>query len=220
MNKIKLFFVSDKTVSEKTLHSLYTTIRFLNDKVSNLEEDFKIWNEGRSIFIIMDENKIENLKNEFAFRNKGKDIKIKFVSKEKFILPSIKEDDIVTISGTLCYTYKYYNEDKIVEVCPININGKFKEKTKKSFINYLEINTGLNFLQAVDSKEDVRFERLFIDEKEIYNNNINKKVLNKNIVLVQATLKVINPEKTKALFYKMIGKKKSYGFGNMSVYKK
>lgn len=221
MNKLKLFFVANKIPSEETLHSLYTSIRFKNEKIPNIDEDFKIWNDGRSIFIIMDNDKIQNIKNIYTFIDKVKqdEIKIKLISQINYKIPDLKIDDIVTISGTFCYTYKHHNENKIIEVCPINMKGKFKDGTKQTFLKYLDKKTGLNFSQAVESKEDVRFERLFNDEKNIYSNNITKKVLIKNIILVQATLRVEDPEITKTLFYKMLGKKKSYGFGNMNVEK-
>lgn len=221
MNKIKLFFVANKIPSEETLHSLYTSVRFENEKIQNLNEDFKIWNDGRSIFIIMDNDKIENIKDIYSFidNNKKDEIKIKLISQKPYNIPDLKVDDIVTITGTLCYTYKHHNQNKTIESCPINMKGKFKDGTKQPFLKYLNEKTGLNFSQAVESKEDVRFERLFTDEKDIYSNNITKKVLVKNIILVQATLRVEDPEITKSLFYKMIGKKKSYGFGNMTIEK-
>lgn len=221
MNKKKLLFVANKIPTEETLHSLYTSIRFEKEKISNVNEDFKIWNDGRSISIVMDNDKIHNIKEYYTFidNKNGNAVEIKLISNRNYDIPDLKRDDIVNITGVICYTYKHYNENKVIESCPINLNGKFKAGTKQSFLKYLEKNTGLNFCQAVDSKEDVRFERLFLDEKDIYSKNINKKVLLKNIILIQATLRVENPEITKTLFYKMIGKKKSYGFGGISIEK-
>ena len=81
MNKLKLFFVANKIPSEETLHSLYTSVRFKNEKIANLDEDFKIWNDGRSIFIIMDNDKISNLQDFYSFidSNKKNEIKIKII---------------------------------------------------------------------------------------------------------------------------------------------
>ena len=154
MNKLKLFFVANRIPSEETLHSLYTSVRFENEKIANLDEDFKIWNDGRSIFIIIDNDKIRNLQNFYSFidNNNKTEIKIKLMSQKVYNIPEIKADDIVTITGTLCYTYKYYNQNKTIESCPINMNGKFKEGTKQPFLKDLDRKTGLNFSKSVESK--------------------------------------------------------------------
>lgn len=220
MNKIKMFFMADKLPTDELLHSLYTSVRFKSEKINNLDEEFKIWNDGRSIYIIIDEDKIENIQPFFVFHDKthNKEIKVKHISNKTYSFPDLKAGQVISITGTICYTMKHYSENKkAIEFCPINMNGKFKEGTKKNFLRYMEKNTGLDFSSSVDSVDDVRFERIFVDEKDIYENKINKKILMRNIILVQATLLVVHPEIAQSLFYKMIGKKKTYGFGNIMV---
>ncbi|HCJ8469711.1 TPA: hypothetical protein NV714_003519 [Escherichia coli] len=222
MNKVKLMWIANKMPTPEILHSLYTSIRFLNVKVDNIREDFKIWNDGRSIFIIMDEDKIENKTNLFTFG----DIKIKLLKQVPLYVTSFQKGDIVDISGIISYAVKHFkglNKEilgKPVESCPINMEGKFKPGLKQKFLNYLEEQTGLKFTEMAEDKQRLRFERLFTDEKEIYNKTGNrKKVFFKNIILISGVLEVIDAQKVNSLSYKMIGKKKSYGLGGISIEK-
>lgn len=223
MNKVKLMWIADKMPTPELLHCLYTSIRFIDVKIENIKEDFKIWNDGRSIFIIMDFDKIENKKDLFVFGG----TKVKLLKQVPFSSNTyFKEGDIVDISGVISYAVKHFknlnNEilGKPVESCPINMEGKFKLGLKQKFLNYLEDQTGLKFTTMAEDKQRLRFERLFTDEKEIYNKRGNKKkVFFKNIILISGVLEVVDAQKVNSLSYKMIGKKKSYGFGGISIEK-
>ncbi|WP_407579539.1 hypothetical protein [Citrobacter koseri] len=219
MNKVKMLFVADNAVSDELLHCLYTSVRFKDEKVANLEEEFKIWREGRMIHIIIDEDKIENDSDIFSFYDAStkRAVRVKLLKKSAYTAPDFEIGEVVDVSGVFSYSYKYRNDNDAVEVCPINLNGKFKPGSKQKFLNYIQHETGLNFIDAVDSKDDVRVERLFTDEQCIYNNNVSKKVLFRNVIMLRATVKVVDPEKVKALFTRMVGKRKSYGFGHLAV---
>jgi len=222
MNKIKMTWLADKMPTPEILHNLYTSIRFAKEKKDNLNEEFKIWQDGRTIFIIMDEDKIENNASNFSFSN----IKIKFIRKIPLTQNHFMKGDIVSFSGVINYVYKHYKDEngmllkKPKESCPVNMEGKFKSGLKIPFLEYLENTTGLAFKNMAEDKERLRFERLFSDEKDIYQNNTNqKKIMIKNLILISGLLEVIDENKANALAYKMIGKKRSYGFGNMTVEK-
>lgn len=223
MSKVKLMWIADKMPTPELLHNLYTSIRFLNAKVPNLQEDFKIWNDGRSIFIIMDKDKIENNNQSFIFDR----VKVKLLKIVNFNSTDFKNGDIVDISGVISYSVKYYKDEsnhsrlKPVEVCPVNMEGKFKSGLKGNFLKYLENETGLRFTGMSEDKQRLRFERLFTDEKEIYEKTGNsKKVFIKNVIFLSGVLEVIDENKVNSLSYKMLGKKRSYGLGGLSVEKK
>lgn len=235
MSKIKMHWVCNTIPTEQTLHCLYTSIRFLENKVDlEIAEEFKIWKDGKNIYLIMDENHIENDAVIFSFFN-GK-ILCKLISKKNF---SIMEesflfdkkfdktiDPFFTLAGHIIYTYKYrQNASKVVEVCPIGINGLIKKHEEKPtlFLDYLQRETGLDFLKYAGLTEKVRFERVFSDEKTLYD-SINGTVslgnntkLIRNVISIHANLPSINKVKTRSLFYNSIGKKRNYGFGSFSL---
>lgn len=221
MNKVKMTWLTDKMPTPEILHNLYTNIRFSKDKEDNLNEEFKIWQDGRTIFIIMDEDKIQNNASNFVFKN----IKIKLLRTVKFNPSDFIKGDVVSLSGVINYAYKHYKDEngvvlkKAKESCPVNMKGTFKSGLKISFLEYLESMTGLGFKNMTGDKERLRFERLFRDEKDIYQNVIGKKIMIKNLIRVSGLLEVIDENKANTLSYKMIGKKRSYGFGNITVEK-
>ena len=224
MNKVKLTFVANKNISAETIHSLYTSVIFLNEKKENSEEEFKVFNNGRMATIIMNENLIENNQNNFTFMNFDGEIKLKLLKKEPFVSDvTIKQEDVVSVFGLISHTQKFYtNEDgskrdNPVEYCVLNQLSQFKPKTKKQFLSYLTEKTGLDFISA-EKEGNVSFERVVSDENEIVNGKTNKKVLMRNIIAINGSmLKVINSQVANSLSYKMIGKRKTYGFGNITI---
>ena len=219
-----------------TLHCLYTSIRFKDQKVDlgAQTEEFKIWKDGKSIYIIMDEKYIENMNTEFKFSKdkiicRLKDKNIFLVENEtlSFLNKLNKfEDPFFTISGQLIYTYKYRkNEKKVIEVCPIGINGLIKEHTHNPtlFLDYLQSQTGLDFKRYASQTDKVRFERIFTDEKVLHdalegNCELGKETkLLRNVISIHANLPSLNKDITQKLFYNSIGRKRNYGFGSLNV---
>jgi hypothetical protein len=219
MSKVKLVFVADSTVSDELLHCLYTTVRFKEEKIANINEDFKIFREGRMINIIMNEDKIENDDEMFSFYDvqTNRHVRVKLIKKSKYIGKEFQKDRFVEVSCVLSYATKQRVNDKAVFVCPVNFDGTLNKESKNIFVDYLERETGLDFKNAIGDKELIRFERLFTDEQHIINDSIRKKVLFRNVIMIRATLKVVDAEKVSALGSKMLGRRRSYGFGNFSV---
>lgn len=218
MNKVTMIWMCDKIPNYEILHKLYTTIRSPEEKMLNVNEDFKIWNDGRKIYIIMDSDKIQGKRN-YTFMSGDKSVNIKHLSTNDFELPVYKKGQIIKLSAVLSYSHKHYKgENKFIESCPVNMDGKFKKDLKRPFINYLEKNTGLIFSSITEDTSRLRFERIFNDEKSIYEKlELNKKVYFKNIISLQAVLEIDDPVKVSELSYKMLGKKRSYGLGNFIV---
>lgn len=220
MSFVKMRFICNEQPNNITLHCLYTSVRFLNEKEQKEDELFQIWNDGRSVFIVIDEDKIENKSKEFSFDVKdGKTIKIKLIGMEPLMSEDFNVGDYVYFRGVLSYSHKYYNADnpkKFIESCPVNMKGSFKEGLKTSTFNYLEKVTGLDF-NAEKTTDKVRFERIFTDEHEINKGQVTKKILFKNIISIDATLKIKDLESFNKILKGSIGKKKSYGFGKFFI---
>lgn len=219
-----MHWVCSQMPNSLTLHALYTSIRIgnkINESKPQIEgENFKIWQNGKAIYIIMDSDKIENNSNFFDFCNGFQ--KIRLISIKDYDMP-LWNNDFINISGKFIYSYKYYDEKntkKYKEVCPIGLNGLLKldngkNQIKTSFIEYMERNTGLNFIDYLKNTSSLRFERVYEDEKDINNEKNKKKILFKNIIYINANLKINNIENLNKLYYSSIGKKRTYGFGSL-----
>jgi len=110
MSFVKMRFICNEQPNNVTLHCLYTSVRFLNEKEQKEDELFQIWNDGRSVFIVIDEDKIENKSKEFSFEVKdGKTIKIKLIGMEPLMSEDFNVGDYVYFRGVLSYSHKYYN---------------------------------------------------------------------------------------------------------------
>ncbi|MDI6977117.1 hypothetical protein [Serratia sp. Se-RSBMAAmG] len=218
-NFVKLTFVANSKVDNDTLHSLYTTLRFKEKKIENLQEDFKVWNEGRNIFIIMEKDKIENESMSFEFISKNKEyIKIKKFSGQDLSVDGFQVGDFVKVSGFISYAQKIKQDNgKTIEICPLDFKGNIKNKDK--FIHYLNNSTGLDFSENIDSNDRVIINRLFVSDIGINNKDNESKVFMKNIIMINAIVKVIDVDLANSLFFRSIGKKRSYGMGNLFVEK-
>lgn len=224
MKKLKLTFIADKNITAETLHSLYTSIRFKEDK-KEVDENFKVWSEGRSAFIIIDEDKIENDQEQFLFiTHDQKQIKIKLMRKQNLTIQNeFKSGDQVSVFSVLSHSKKHFTDlhenkmQKGIEYCVLDIMSKFKKGEKQDFLNYLTKETGLDFVEAEKNKT-VKFERIMSDEQDIFNNSVSKKVAIRNIIAINADkIKVIEEDKVNSLSFRQIGKRKSFGFGNVSI---
>lgn len=222
MKKIKLMFVANQNISPETLHSLYTTVRFKNEKL-NVEEDFKVWSEGRAAFIIIDEDKRENLDEVYTFTTpEKKEIKIKLMRVCQYNADiEYKANDDVSLFSILSHSRKHYEDKqnqkliKPLEYCVLDTKSRFKKGTKKAFLEYLTKETGLDFVNA-EKNNTVKFERIVMDENEIFSKSISKKVAIRNVIAINAeTIKVLDADKVNALSFRQIGKRKSYGMGNV-----
>lgn len=215
-NFIKLNYISNKKIDHHILHSLYTSIRFKNEKILNLNEKFKVWMDGRNVFIVMEKIKIENLKKEFEFKYQGEIIKLKLFREEDFVVENIKNDEYVRVSGIISYAYKERFDDITKEICPVDFKGNIKNKSK--FAHYLTQKTGLDFESVIADKDRVMVSRLYWNDIGI-NDNENKKVMLKNMIMIDAIVNVLDENKLKDVLTSSIGKKRSYGMGNLIIEK-
>lgn len=218
-NFIKMMFVANMKIDNDTLHSLYTTIRFKKEKIDNLKETFKVWHEGRNIYIIIGKDKIENDGNLFEFISKNGDvIKIKKFNEQDVTIPELSLGDFVNISGVISYANKQKAEDgNIVEICPVDFKGNIKNQEKLAY--YLTKNTGLDFEKNIDSKDRVLINRLFLEDLGLSNDDKKSKVFIKNLIMINAIVQVKNVEIAKSIYVNSIGKKRSYGLGNLFLEK-
>lgn len=228
MNYIKMKFICDIQPTNNTLHSLYTTIRYKNEKESNEDELYQVWQDGKVIYIVMDKNKVENNNVSFIFKTElNQDINIKLINTETLINEQYNLGDYVYFRTVMSYSYKHYeNKDskKFKEACPVNMKGSFKEEIingkrkslKSNTFDYLERVTGLDFRAEIET-DKIRFERLFTDEHLIKDNPNNKKIFMKNIISIDAVLKIKDLKTFEKILVGSIGKKKNYGFGKCFI---
>lgn len=218
-NFVKLTFVANSKIDNDTLHSLYTTLRFKEKKIENLQEDFKVWSEGRNVFIIMEKDKIENESMSFEFISKNKEsIKIKKFSEQDLSVDGFQVGDFVKVSGFISYAQKIKQDNgKTIEICPLDFKGNIKNKDK--FIHYLNNSTGLDFSENIDSNDRVIINRLLVSDIGVDNKDNKSKVFMKNIIMINAIVKVIDVDLANSLVFRSIGKKRSYGMGNLCVEK-
>lgn len=216
---IKIMFVSNMKIDNDTLHSLYTSIRFKDNKIPNLKEKFKIWNEGRNIYIIMEKSKIENQDVNFEFiSKKGEVIKVKKFNEQSVNFEKPIVGDFIRVSGIISYAYKEKISDgKNIEICPIDFKGNIKDDSK--FAYYLTKNTGLDFEKSIKHKDRVMINRLFIEDLGLSNDKNKSKVFIKNLIMVNAIVEIVDADIAQSLYLTSIGKKRSYGLGNLFLEK-
>ena len=227
MSFVKMRFICDKFPNHLTLHSLYTSIRYLVSKDLNSDELFQIWQDGRTIYIVMDDDKVENTSQNFNFNHENESlINIRLVEKNHLLTVEFEEGEYVYIRGVFSYAYKHFDKEnpkKYKLSCPINIKGLFKKDLKTPTFNYLEKVTGLDF-NSEKNTDKIKFERIFTDEKTLYDSinngtSIEQKILMKNIISIDATLKIKDIDAFMNIVKGSIGKKKNYGFGKLFIEK-
>lgn len=216
---VKIMFIANMKIDNDTLHSLYTSVRFKEEKICNLQEKFKVWNDGRNIFIIIERNKVENDSNYFEFNSKsGELIKIKKFNTESVKTEDLKVGDFVRVSGIISYSTKEKQPDgKVFELCPVDFKGNIKNKDK--FAYYLTKSTGLDFIKGINFNDRVSIERLFVSDLGFLNDDQKSKVFIKNLIMINAIVEISDAEKVNELYFNSVGKRKSYGLGNLLVEK-
>lgn len=217
----KIVFICNKTPNRLTCHSLFR-------KISGLKEieEFKVELAGKFINIFINQNDIYELNKEYVFFDKKtrENIVCKLVKVDDLNLFYFENNDFVNIIGTVSYAIKFNNGKK---QCPINFKGEFdyrklNEQNKNTFIKFLNNNIGIDFnsnilLNKTDRLLDYSpFSREFLDESDIEKSK-EKLFLNVFSFNFQSTVK--NKDVLNKLAIKSIGKDKSYGFGNLSIFK-
>lgn len=199
--------------SKLTFHSLSTN--FLNNGNKDISDiDFKIESEGKLISIktnkLMDVE--DNLKYVFFDKKYNKEIEIYFIKKDLIPLEKYENGQIVNISGII----EYYINSRIFnkKLCPF-FNGRFvteyngvKTNFREFLKNDIENTCGVKILEF----KNENFQRLLTEV-------LTKKITLHNMIRFDLPVEITNLEKFNSLQFKSIFRKKSYGLGNIRIYK-
>lgn len=201
--------------NELMLHALFSSLT--NNRLKTLkadmyrQPDFKIWDDEYKIFIVVDE-KNHDLFGElhcqdFEFFHENQNIKLKFKSKSSFESCDIEKNAVVRFRGVLSYARKEKNK----HICPVKGEGFISMEEKQKFIEYFERTTGLTI-------KDCEVQQVSVQQLPSSKSKTNgKDVLLNNVFAIVGVSVVDNSEKANKLAVSSIGKKRSYGFGNVFV---
>lgn len=226
-----------------TLHALFScitdnAIKNLNVNPHTKPPHYKIWMEDRCIFIILEESFLKPaLLIDYAFNHKGSSIKLKYISCQEVetlgpIRDRVINGDFVIVDGTMNYGISYKvtenGKDKVRNKCPIDFFGNFiqlpgTKSVRQHTFEYLKENTGLNFLvPQIDSQADIRFEPInyksFKSSLSGVSSKSNQQSLDfHNVFHLHAKAQVVDAYKANSLCTTSIARKRTYGFGNLTI---
>lgn len=218
-------YVANRPVDFFTCHALFSHLT--NKKLENLDINhyskapvFKVFMEDRIITVILDDETFKvYMKDTFIFNHKGKPITLLFLSdKEMIVEQFFKKNDYVNAQGVISYAKKINNKN----ICPVKFDGTFQDGLKKETLNYLAEKIGLSLDAQVIDQRNFRFEA--ISYKHFNTGNVHSKSNNNKLdfhnVFYFSIQGFIECEyKSNMMKCTSIGKKRSFGFGNVEIKK-
>lgn len=218
-------YVANRQVDFFTCHALFSHItnkklETLNINAYSKSPVFKVFMEDRVITIILDTEDFEKLlKDSFEFSHKGKPLTLVLWSDNEILKEqNLFENDYVNAQGVISYSTKINNKNR----CPVKFDGTFNENMKQDTLKYLSEKTGIKLDSSVTDQRDFRFEA--ISYKHFKTGNVHSKSNNNkldfhNVFYFSIQGFIENPCKANMMKYTSIGKKRSFGFGNIDVSK-
>lgn len=199
MTAIKHTFRAEHNPTNQELHCLWST---LTDKAheQNHDWEFKVEANNKLVSITSDKEipaqDVELESNRFVY------LRSKEVKAFEF-----ENGQFVRLQGTISYSVRGSADGK--DYCPVDGYGQLKEEFGKKFLQYLSKSTGVDFERAAES-EMLHFS--FDSEMQS-----GKKVWLNDIIIFDATSNVVDSQKLNSLSYCAIGRRKSFGLGNVVV---
>lgn len=123
---------------------------------------------------------------------------------------SIEAGATVHAQGNICYSVHQTQQSKNRDVCPVEFDGTIRKDMRQHFLEYLTKSIGLDFEKAYQART-LNFSR---EDRSV---GYEDKVRLNDILLFDITGVVINADTVNALPLNAVGKRKSYGFGNVIV---
>lgn len=220
-------YVFNSSVNYYTCHALFS--RITDGYLSKMEinshskqPEYKISFLDRVITILINSNDFPNIikPDVVSFNNEGKTLMGKFFSENNF-LPTynFQENEFVFASGIISYA-KNLNTKELgrKHSSPINPKGEIVLSEKLHTLTYLENKLGIELLSQANDR-NFRFEMLsykhFQGRNEVYSKTNNNKLSIHNVFSFELQGYVKNPKISNSLEYSSIGKRRSYGFGNV-----
>lgn len=214
----KIVYKTNIMPNHLTLHALFATI--IDNKHINQEKlEYKIYYKDKQVILIINTENCPELKLQqcLSFRHNDNIIKLIKIREEPFEYIPFKNDTVVRLTGTICYSIHKSTENVIKHVCPINLNGNFIKGTREHTLNYLNDKMGINLFDERFARTN-RFEAIsslnFNNPLSKTNNN---KIIFYNVFSFDVVSFVNDIKKLNKLNYCSIGRKRNYGFGNIFI---
>lgn len=201
--------------NELMLHALFSKVT--NNRLKKLktdmyrQPDFKIWDDEYKVFIVVDENN-EDLFSElncqdFEFFHENQKITLKFKNKSSFECFNVEKNTVVRFRGMLSYARK----EKSKHICPVKGEGFISMDEKQKFVEYFLNNTGIAIKDC--EVQQISAQRLPSSKSKTNGQD----VLLNNIFGILGVGIIEDNEKAKRLMVSSVGKKRSYGLGNVFI---
>lgn len=185
--------------TEKHLHCLWNVLT--NKAFNNANPEFKIIPNGKLIGITTSLS--------IPVRDVVlDDLSFKYLRSNQIESTLYSTGLMVHAQGNLCYSMHSTKTKK--DLCPVGLDGELRKDTKLHFLTYLTQSTGLDFI-AADKEGHLNFSR---EDRSI---GYEDKVRLNDIIIFDITTTVVDNLKVNSLPFRAIGRRKSYGFGHVSI---
>lgn len=220
-------YVFNSAVNYYTCHALFSRITdgYLSKMETNShskQPEYKISFLDRVITILINSNDFPNIikPDVVSFNNEGKTLMGNFFSENDF-LPTynFQENEFVFASGIISYAKNLNTKEPgRKHSSPINPKGEIVFGEKHHTLTYLENKLGIELLSQANDR-NFRFEMLsykhFQGRNEVYSKTNNNKLSIHNVFSFELQGYVKKPKISNSLEFSSIGKRRSYGFGNV-----
>lgn len=227
-----------------TCHSLFSKITdcaLSKMKVNGYSKqpDYRVGFSDRIIEVIVDDseiNVIESLPLELVFKDGNSTIKAILLEDKEFVdFTNFKKGDFVKISGMISFA-KTLTESKVFDVvlpngekvkrkhtAPLNFMGNFENNDRQRTLDYLENKIGVILRGEQLEKKEFRPNfspvsyKQFNEDHVVKSGNNGHKMSFHNIVMFTMFGFVQAPALINKMNATSIGRKRSYGFGHVTV---
>lgn len=225
-----------------TCHSVFSKItnqslKSININAYTKQPQYKVFYNDRLISIIINEEDldiVDSLPQYLElFHNKGK-IKAILISDEEYKpIKKFNNGEYVSATGIISFAKSLTIPKDILvnnqvfakrkRQSPINPLGNFNQGERDRTFEYLENKIGIDIRNEQIDSRDFRFEMLsyknFEKNKQVFSKSNNNKISLHNVFSFYIVGYIKEDSKINSLEYTSIGRKRSYGFGNIKITK-
>ena len=224
----KIKYVCDSSPDYFTCHALFSRITdgALSKIIVNPHTEqpkYRVYFEDRAIYIILKETeqiRVIDTPEIVEFNHKGNTIKAYFkYIKDYNKTYNYKNGDFINLGGVISYARK--SEDRGGKtISPFTTLGKIIPNEKTNLLNFLELRLGVDLKTQVDSR-DFRFENIsyknFDSGRKVFSKDNSNKISLQNVFSFEVKGFIKNEVVLNELEITSIGRKRSYGLGNVYI---
>ncbi|MBC7473937.1 MAG: hypothetical protein H7263_06565 [Candidatus Sericytochromatia bacterium] len=231
-------YVCTASVDYFTCHALFSKISDgalskLSLNSHSKQPEYRVFFQDRVITIIVNDediNIVNDLPKSIEFNHQGKKLITILASDTPYeIKSSFNEGQFVTAKGVISYAKNLSNPETVhnqkgvlirKHKSPIMPNGEILKGEKQATLDYLEKKLGID-LRTQTGDRSFRFEMLsyknFESKHSVYSKSNQKKLSLHNVFSFEIQGFIKNANTVNSLEFTSIGKKRSYGFGNIYI---